>query len=408
MKREGVQEPSLAPRMGRVKASPVIAIADRAKDLKAAGKNVIALAQGEPDMDTPQNICEAAIRAIREGQTRYTPVDGTGALKQAILGKFSRDHGVAAKPEQVIVCTGGKQVLFNALVATIGPGDEVLIPAPHWVSYPDMVNIADGTPVILPCGEDAAFKLDARQLERAITPRTRWLILNSPSNPTGAVYSRHELQALAEVLRAHPRVMVMSDDIYEKMLYDGARFSTMVEAAPELADRILTVNGVSKTYCMTGWRIGYGVGPKWLIEAMSAIQSQSTSNPSSVSQAASVEALNGPQDFIPRNNAIFRGRRDLVVGALNDCDGLRCSVPEGAFYVYPSCEGVLGRRTPKGRRIATDFDFCEALLEEELVAVVPGTAFGLSPFFRISYATSEGILSEACQRIKRFCASLAK
>ena len=400
-------ERRLAARMGRVKASPVIAIADRAKELKAAGRDVIALAQGEPDMDTPKNICEAAIRAIQQGQTRYTPVDGTGALKEAIVAKFQRDHGLGVKPEQVIVCTGGKQVLFNALVSTIGPGDEVLIPAPYWVSYPDMVNIADGTPVSIPCGEASGFKLTAPQLERAITPRTRWLILNSPSNPTGAVYSRQELQALAEVLRAHPRIMVLSDDIYEKMLYDGAQFSTMAEAAPDLADRVLTVNGVSKTYCMTGWRIGYGVGPAWLVQAMAAIQSQSTSNPSSISQAASVEAINGPQDFVPANNAVFLGRRNLVVSALNECAGLRCSVPQGAFYVYPGCAGVLGKSTPRGRKILTDLEFCEALLEEESVAVVPGAAFGLSPFFRISYATSESVLREACQRIRRFCASLS-
>ena len=400
-------ERRLAARMGRVKASPVIAIADRAKELKAAGRDVIALAQGEPDMDTPKNICEAAIRAIQQGQTRYTPVDGTGALKQAIVAKFQRDHGLGVKPEQVIVCTGGKQVLFNALVSTIGPGDEVLIPAPYWVSYPDMVNIADGTPVSIPCGEASGFKLTAPQLERAITPRTRWLILNSPSNPTGAVYSRQELQALAEVLRAHPRIMVLSDDIYEKMLYDGAQFSTMAEAAPDLADRVLTVNGVSKTYCMTGWRIGYGVGPAWLVQAMAAIQSQSTSNPSSISQAASVEAINGPQDFVPANNAVFLGRRNLVVSALNECAGLRCSVPQGAFYVYPGCAGVLGKSTPRGRKILTDLEFGEALLEEESVAVVPGAAFGLSPFFRISYATSESVLREACQRIRRFCASLS-
>lgn len=400
-------EHRLAARMGRVKASPVIAIADRAKELKAAGRDVIALAQGEPDMDTPKNICDAAIRAIQQGQTRYTPVEGTGALKQAIIAKFARDHGLGVKPDQVIVCTGGKQVLFNALVSTIGPGDEVLIPAPYWVSYPDMVNIADGTPVSIPCGEASGFKLMPAQLERAITPRSRWLILNSPSNPTGAVYSRQELQALAEVLRAHPRLMVLSDDIYEKMLYDGAQFSTMAEAAPDLADRILTVNGVSKTYCMTGWRIGFGVGPAWLVQAMAAIQSQSTSNPSSISQAASVEAINGPQDFVPANNAIFLGRRNLVVNALNQCAGLRCSVPQGAFYVYPSCAGVLGKKTPKGRRILTDLEFGEALLEEESVAVVPGAAFGLSPFFRISYATSESVLREACLRIQRFCASLS-
>lgn len=396
----------LAARMGKVKPSPVIAIADRAKAMKAEGKDVIGLAQGEPDMGTPAHICDAAIRAIREGQTRYTPVDGTPALKRAIAQKFSRDHGLTFTADEIIVCTGGKQVLYNALVATICPGDEVLIPAPYWVSYPDMVNLADGNPVAIACAEGDGFKLSPERLERAITAKTRWLILNSPSNPTGAVYSRRELQAIGEVLRAHPRVLVMSDDIYEKMLYDGTGFSTIAEAVPGMAERVLTVNGVSKTYCMTGWRIGYGAGPGWLIAAMAAIQSQSTSNPSSVSQAAALEALNGPQDFIKANNAVFLRRRDLVVRMLGECEGLHCPVPQGAFYVYPGCAGVLGRSTPQGRRIDSDLQFCDALLDEKLVALVPGMAFGLSPYFRISYATSEEMLTEACGRVRAFCESL--
>ena len=319
---------------------------------------------------------------------------------------FSRDHGLTFAADEIIVCTGGKQVLYNALVATICPGDEVLIPAPYWVSYPDMVYLADGNPVAIACAEGDGFKLSPERLERAITAKTRWLILNSPSNPTGAVYSRRELQAIGEVLRAHPRVLVMSDDIYEKMLHDGAEFSTIAEAVPGLAERALTVNGVSKTYCMTGWRIGYGAGPRWLIAAMAAIQSQSTSNPSSVSQAAALEALNGPQDFIAANNAVFLRRRDLVVRMLGECKGLHCAVPHGAFYVYPGCAGVLGKSTPQGRRIDNDLQFCAALLDEKLVALVPGMAFGLSPYFRISYATSEDMLTEACGRIRAFCESL--
>ena len=396
----------LAERMGRVKSSPVIAIADRAKAMKAEGRDVIALAQGEPDMGTPTNICEAAIRAIREGETRYTPVDGTPALKRAIARKFQRDHGLAFGSERIIVCTGGKQVLYNALVATLSPGDEVLIPAPYWVSYPDMVNLTDGKPVAIACSEETGFKLTPEILERAITARTRWLILNSPSNPTGASYSKEELRAIGDVLVRHPQVLVMSDDIYEKMVHDGTLFSTIAESAPELGPRILTVNGVSKTYCMTGWRIGYGAGPRWLIDAMVAIQSQSTSNPSSVSQAAALEALEGPQVFIETNNAVFRRRRDLVVDLLNAAEGLRCPVPQGAFYVYPSCAGVIGKSTPGGRRIGDDVEFCAALLEDQLVAVVPGAAFGLSPYFRISYATSNEQLEEACHRIQAFCAAL--
>jgi len=396
----------LSPRMSLVKPSPTLAISDNAKAMKAKGMDVIALAQGEPDMDTPANICAAAIKAIQGGQTRYTAVNGTVELKRAIAAKFLRDHAMTISPDNVIVCTGGKQVLFNALVSTIGEGDEVIIPAPYWVSYPDMALLAGGKPVSVECDASVGFKLTPALLEKAITPRTKWLILNSPSNPTGAVYSSAELKALGEVLSRHPKVLVMVDDMYEKLLFDGAKFSTLAQVAPEIADRVLTVNGVSKAYCMTGWRIGYGHGPSWLIEAMSAIQSQSTSNPSSISQAAALEALNGPQDFIATHNLVFERRRNMVVTLLNECEGLTCLKPQGAFYVYPSCAGVLGKTTPKGIKINNDFDFANALLDEKLVAVVPGSAFGLAPYFRISYATSDEVLKAACQRIKEFCASL--
>ena len=396
----------LADRMTRFKPSPTLAIADRAKTLKAQGKDVIALAQGEPDMDTPANIRAAGIKAIEQGQTRYTMVNGTAELRKAIAAKFLRDHGMTVSPDDIIVGTGGKQVLFNAFMATINEGDEVLIPAPYWVSYPDMALMAGGKVNTVECGEQTGFKLTPALLSQALTPKTRWLVLNSPSNPTGAVYSRDELAALGQVLKSHPGVLIMVDDMYEKLIFDGMKFATLAEAAPEIADRILTVNGVSKAYCMTGWRIGYAHGPSWLIGAMSAIQSQSTSNPSSVSQAAALEALNGTQDFIPVNNAIFQRRRDLVVRMLNDCPGVTCQTPKGAFYVYPSCAGTLGKRTPKGVEIKSDFDFCNALLDEQLVAVVPGQAFGLAPYFRISYATSDELLKKACERIHAFCASL--
>lgn len=396
----------LADRMTRFKPSPTLAIADRAKTLKAQGKDVIALAQGEPDMDTPANIRAAGIKAIEQGQTRYTMVNGTAELRKAIAAKFLRDHGMTVSPDDIIVGTGGKQVLFNAFMATINEGDEVLIPAPYWVSYPDMALMAGGKVNTVECGEQTGFKLTPALLSQALTPKTRWLVLNSPSNPTGAVYSRDELAALGQVLKSHPGVLIMVDDMYEKLIFDGMKFATLAEAAPEIADRILTVNGVSKAYCMTGWRIGYAHGPSWLIGAMSAIQSQSTSNPSSVSQAAALEALNGTQDFIPVNNAIFQRRRDLVVRMLNECPGVTCQTPKGAFYVYPSCAGTLGKRTPKGVEIKSDFDFCNALLDEQLVAVVPGQAFGLAPYFRISYATSDALLKKACERIHAFCASL--
>ncbi|WP_207481527.1 pyridoxal phosphate-dependent aminotransferase [Arenibaculum pallidiluteum] len=396
----------LAQRLSRIKPSPTIAVTQKARELKAAGRDVIGLGAGEPDFDTPENIADAAIRAIRGGDTRYTNVDGTPALKQAICAKFKRENGLEYRPEQVTVGTGGKQVLYNALMATLNPGDEVIIPAPYWVSYPDMVELAEGTPVIVPCPEARNFKLQPADLEKAITPKTKWVILNSPSNPTGAAYSRAEMKAITDVLVRHPHVWVMTDDMYEHLVYDGFEFVTPAQVEPSLYERTLTVNGVSKAYAMTGWRIGYAAGPVALIKAMGVIQSQSTSNPSSVSQAAAVEALNGPQDFIPARAESFRQRRDLVVSMLNQAKGITCHRPEGAFYVYPSCAGTIGKATKSGRRIETDNDFVEALLEEEGVAVVQGTAFGLAPFFRISYATSTEELEEACHRIQRFCASL--
>jgi aspartate aminotransferase len=396
----------LSERISRIKPSPTIAIADAARAMKESGLDVIALAQGEPDMDTPAHIREAGINAIEQGLTRYTAVTGTPNLRQAIADKLKRDHGIPASASTVIVGTGGKQVLFNALLATLNDGDEVLVPAPYWVSYPDMVQLAGGVSIPVECPESDGFKLTPQGLRAALTPKTRWLILNSPSNPTGAVYTGPELRALADVLKDYPDVLVMSDDMYEKLVFDDTEFVTMAQVAPELSDRILTVNGVSKAYCMTGWRIGYGHGPKWLIDAMSTIQSQSTSNPSSISQAAATAALNGPQDFIATHNEIFQRRRNLVVSMLNDCPGIRCAMPDGAFYVYPNCAGTLGRTTASGIQINNDFDFSEALLKEQQVAVVPGQAFGLSPYFRISYATSDEALAKACERIKRFCEAL--
>jgi aspartate aminotransferase len=398
--------PFLADRLSRIKPSPTIAVSTKAMELKAAGRDVIGLGAGEPDFDTPDNIKAAAIKAIQQGQTKYTAVDGTPALKQAICAKFKRENGLDYKPNQITVGTGGKQVLYNALMATVNPGDEVIIPAPYWVSYPDMVLLAEGAPVIVSCSQNSGFKLRAEELEAAITPKTKWLILNSPSNPTGAAYTRAELKALTDVLVKHPHVWVMTDDMYEHLVYDDFEFTTPAQIEPKLYDRTLTVNGVSKAYAMTGWRIGYAGGPVELIKAIGAIQSQSTSNPSSVSQAASVEALNGTQDFIPKNAEIFKKRRDLVVELLNKCQGIRCSTPEGAFYVYPSCAGTIGRKTPQGKVIRNDTDFVTYLLEAEGVAVVQGEAFGLSPYFRISYATSTEALTEACKRIQRACAAL--
>jgi len=397
----------IAERLSRIKPSPTIAVTQKARELKDAGRDVIGLGAGEPDFDTPDNIKEAAIRAIQSGDTKYTAVDGTPALKKAIAAKFMRENGLDYEPSQITVGTGGKQVLYNALQATLDAGDEVIIPAPYWVSYPDMVRLAEGEPVTVACGANKNFKLQAEDLEAAITPRTRWIILNSPSNPTGAAYTRDEMKALTDVLKKHPQVWVMTDDMYEHLVYDGFEFVTPAQVEPELYDRTLTVNGVSKAYCMTGWRIGFAGGPAELIKAMAKVQSQSTSNPSSISQAAAVEALSGPQEFIEEHNVVFKQRRDMVVEMLNDCPGLHCHKPEGAFYVYPSCAGAIGKTTPDGKKVETDTDFVTYLLEAEGVAAVQGEAFGLSPHFRISYATSTEALSEACKRIKRACEALA-
>ncbi|HEY0525169.1 MAG TPA: pyridoxal phosphate-dependent aminotransferase [Stellaceae bacterium] len=396
----------LAQRMSRIKPSQTIAVTTKAAEMKAAGRDVIGLGAGEPDFDTPANIIEAAIAAMRRGETRYTAVDGTPALKKAICGKFARENGLDYQPSQITVGTGGKQVLYNALAATLDAGDEVAIPAPYWVSYPDMVSLCDGTPVFVTCPQNNGFKLRPEDLDAAITPKTKWLILNSPSNPTGAAYTAAELKALAEVLLKHPHVRVMTDDMYEHVVYDGFEFATIAQVEPRLYERTLTVNGMSKAYCMTGWRIGYAGGPQSLIKAMATIQSQSTSNPCSISQAAAVEALTGPQDFIPKHSKVFQERRDLVVSMLNQAKGIHCPTPDGAFYVYPSCAGAVGRVTPRGKRIENDSDFVEYLLEAEGVAVVQGVAFGLSPHFRISYATSTDVLREACTRIQRACAAL--
>jgi aspartate aminotransferase len=397
----------LAESLKRVKPSATIAVTDKARALKAAGRNVIGLGAGEPDFDTPDNIKQAAIRAIESGRaSKYTAVDGIPELKAAIARKFKRENGLDYKPSQITVGTGGKQVLYNALMATLNPGDEVIIPAPYWVSYPDMVLLAGGEPVAVETRMADGFKMRPEALARAITPKTKWLIFNSPSNPTGAAYTRSELAAVTEVLLAHPHVHVMTDDMYEHLVYDDFVFTTPAQVAPQLYDRTLTVNGVSKAYCMTGWRIGYAGGPEPLIKAMAMIQSQSTSNPSAVAQWASVEALDGPQDFIPRNNQVFKERRDLVVAMLNQAKGISCPKPEGAFYVYPSCAGTIGRSAPSGRRLETDEDFVTELLETEGVAVVQGSAFGLGPAFRISYATRTEDLEDACHRIQRFCGNL--
>ncbi|MBL0932715.1 MAG: aspartate transaminase [Alphaproteobacteria bacterium] len=396
----------VADRLQRVKPSPTIAVTMKAAELKAAGKDVIGLGAGEPDFDTPANIKAAAKAAIDKGDTKYTAVDGTAALKKAVQAKFKRENNLDYAPNQITVGTGGKQVLYNALMATLNPGDEVIIPAPYWVSYPDMVILADGKPVEVACSENQGFKLTPEALAAAITPKTKWLMLNSPSNPTGAAYTREDLRALADVLLKHPHVWIMTDDMYEHLVYDAFEFTTIAQVEPKLYDRTLTVNGVSKSYCMTGWRIGYAGGPAPLIKAMAAIQSQSTSNPSSISQAAAVEALNGPQDFIPANNKVFKERRDLVVKMLNEAKGLRCPMPEGAFYVFPSCAGTIGKRTPQGKIIETDTDFVTYLLESVGVAVVQGSAFGLAPYFRISYATATETLRDACTRIQKACAAL--
>ncbi len=396
----------LSTTLARVKPSPTIAVTTKAAELKAAGRDVIGLGAGEPDFDTPENIKQAAIAAITSGKTKYTAVDGIPELKKAIFEKFKRDNNLSYTPSQVSVGTGGKQILYNALMATLNPGDEVVIPAPYWVSYPDMVLLAGGEPVVAPATLEQDFKLTPEALEAAITPKTKWLIFNSPSNPTGAGYSRAELKALTDVLLRHPHVWVMSDDMYEHLAYDGFEFCTPAEVEPGLYDRTLTVNGVSKAYAMTGWRIGYAAGPEKLIAAMRKIQSQSTSNPCTISQWAAVEALNGTQDYIAPNNDMFTRRRNLVVSMLNEIDGVICPTPEGAFYVYPSIEGLIGKTSAGGTLIDTDEAFATALLEETGVAVVFGAAFGLSPNFRVSYATSDEALKEACSRIQGFCAAL--
>jgi aspartate aminotransferase len=397
----------LADRLLRIKPSATIAVTDKARALKAAGRDVIGLGAGEPDFDTPENIKEAAIKAIRDGKAaKYTAVDGVPELKAAIARKFKRENELTYKPSQIIVGTGGKQVLYNALVATINPGDEVIIPAPYWVSYPEMVLLAGGEPVTVATTMESGFKMKPEALERAITPNTKWIIFNSPSNPTGAAYTRAELKAVTDVLVRHPHVHVMSDDMYEHLVYDDFEFFSPAQLEPRLYERTLTVNGVSKAYCMTGWRIGYAGGPEPLIKAMAMIQSQSTSSPTAVAQWAAVEALDGPQDFIPRHNKIFKERRDLCVSMLNQANGIRCPKPEGAFYVYPSCGGTIGKVAPTGKKLATDEDFVTELLEAEGVAVVQGAPFGWSPAFRISYATATGALEEACARIQRFCGNL--
>ena len=396
----------LAARLARVKPSATIAISAKANALKAQGKNIIALSFGEPDFDTPDNIKEAAIKAIRSGDTKYTAVDGTAKLKEAIVAKFKRENGLTYTTKQVTVGTGGKQVLYNAFMATLSAGDEVIIPAPYWVSYPDMVLLAEGTPVFVACTQETGFKMKAADLEKAITPKTKWVLLNSPSNPSGAAYTHAELKAITEVLVRHPHVWVLTDDMYEHLVYDDFKFATPAQIEPSLYNRTLTMNGVSKAYCMTGWRIGYAGGPEHLIRAMSDVQSQSTSNPCSISQAAAVEALSGTQDFIPKNNAVFKARRDLVVKMLNAAQGLDCHTPEGAFYVYPSCAGLIGATTPTGQTLNNDEDVCGYLLEAQGVAVVHGAAFGLSPHFRVSYAASTDVLEEACRRIQKACGEL--
>jgi len=393
--------------LSRIKPSATMAVTDKARALKAAGRDVIGLGAGEPDFDTPDNIKQAAIKAIQAGKaSKYTAVEGLAELKQAVAAKFKRENNLDYKTNQIIVSTGGKQVLFNALMVTLNPGDEVLIPAPYWVSYPDMVLLAGGEPVIVPTTMESGFKMKPEDLDKAITPKTKWIIFNSPSNPTGAAYTKAELKLITEVLVKHPHVWVMTDDMYEHLVYDDFKFATPAEIEPGLYDRTLTVNGVSKAYCMTGWRIGYAGGRADLIKAMSMLQSQSTSNPVAVSQWASVEALNGPQDFIAKHNAIFKERRDLCVSMLNQANGLKCPKPEGAFYVYPSCAGTMGKTAPSGKKLETDEDFVTELLESEGVAVVQGTPFGYGPAFRISYATKTEDLEEACRRIQRFCGNL--
>ena len=396
---ERTKAPRTAERLSRVKPSPTVALFGRVAQLRAQGQNIIGLVAGEPDFDTPENIKEAAVAAMRAGQTKYTAVDGTPALKEAIRAKFKRENGLDYAADQIIVSVGGKHVIYNAFMATLSPGDEVIIPAPYWVSYPEMVLLCDGVPVIVPCRAKAGFKLSAEDLERAITPKTKWVVLNSPSNPSGAAYLPDELKRITEVLVRNPHVLVLTDDIYEHLVYGNFTFNTAAQIEPELYDRTLTVNGVSKTYCMTGWRIGYAGGPRDLVKGMAAVQSHSTTNPTSISQAAAVEALNGPQDFIAKNNAAFARRREMVVDALGRIEGIECHKPEGAFYVFPSCQGLIGRKRPDGQIIASDEDFVIYLLEKAGVGVVFGAAFGMSPYFRVSYAASDDVLRDACNRI---------
>jgi aspartate aminotransferase len=391
----------------RIKPSPTLAMTGRVAELKRAGVDVIGLSAGEPDFDTPDFVKDAAIEAIRGGKTKYTDVDGIPELKAAIAAKFSRDNGLTYATNQVTVNVGGKHTLFNAFLATVGPGDEVIIPAPYWVSYPDIVEFAGGTPVIIAAGANQNYKILPEQLDAAITPATKWVLLNSPSNPTGAAYTAAELGALGEVLLRHPHVFVLTDDMYEHIWYADAPFSTIAQVTPELYDRTLTMNGCSKAYAMTGWRIGYAAGPLWLIKAMAKLQSQSTSNPCSISQFAALAALNGDQSFLTERNSAFRGRRDLVVKMLNEAPGLHCPTPEGAFYVYPDATGCMGKTTPKGQKITNDADLINYFLDDARVAAVNGEAFGLSPAFRVSYATSEAILTEACTRIQTACKALS-
>ena len=397
----------LASRLNRIQPSPTIAMSIKARELKAEGKDIIELAAGEPDFPTPSHIIEAAEEAMSRGETKYTDPDGTPALKQAVCDKFKRDNNLEYVTSQVTIGTGGKQVLYNALMATLNEGDEVIIPAPYWVSYPDMVLLAEGTPKIVECPLDKNFILQPEDLERAITPKTKWIILNSPSNPTGSGYTWDDMKKITDVLIRHPKIWVMTDDMYEHLVYDNFKFCTPAEVEPELYSRTLTVNGMSKAFCMTGWRIGYAAGPENLITAIRKIQSQSTSNPSSISQAASVAALNGPMDFLAKNNEVFKQRRDLVCSMLNQASGITCPTPDGAFYVYPSCAGLIGKKTPDGKVLKSDEDVVSYFLETEGIAAVHGAAFGLSPHFRISYATSTEALEDACQRIQRACTALS-
>ena len=398
----------LAPRITRIKPSPTLAVSQQARELKASGRDIISLGAGEPDFDTPDHIKQAAILAMSQGDTKYTNVDGTPALKKAVIHKFQTENHLDYKSEEIIVSNGAKQILYNAFMATLKANDEVIIPAPYWVSYPDMILLAEGIPVVVECPANKGFKLDPALLEQSLTPKTKWVILNSPSNPTGSGYAYDELKALADLLLEYPQVSILSDDIYEHLVYDEFEFVTLAQVEPRLRDRILVVNGVSKAYAMTGWRIGYAAGPKDLIKAMGTIQGQSTANPCSISQAAAVAALEGPQEFLQKRNQAFRERRDLVFSMINQTAGLSCLKPVGAFYVFPSCEGAIGAVTPSGQRIDTDEDFVRYLLDQEGVAVVHGGAFGLEPFFRISYATSLDLLREGCIRIRKACAALRR